>query len=195
MSYCSGGQDHLQSNGSTRPSCDFALLELPKRSDQLFDIGQFADAVDPGEGDFSILIDDEGGAFADAGYGRAFAENSEFASDFGVGIEVGTQGNLDGANFFLAPGRVAEDGVNADVQNLGIKRLELFATGIEFGHLAGSSRGPVEGVEGDDQILGSEIVARADDDFVLARHRGKLELRGGIANLQGHAFLQSERKL
>jgi hypothetical protein len=169
------------------------LTELPKRLDQLLDVGQLADAVNLGEGDSSILIDDEGGALADAGYGRAFAENAEFARDFGVGIEVGAEGNLHGANFFLAPRGVAGDRVYADVQNLGIERLELFAAGIEFGYLAGSSRGPVERVEGDDEIFDPEIVAGAHRSLAFAGNCGKSKIRRRVANFQGHIILQSEQ--
>jgi hypothetical protein len=110
-----------------------------------------------------------------------------------MGIEIGAERNLDGADFLPPPGDVAGDGVYADVQNLGIERLELFAMGVEFGHLHGSSRGPVEGVEGDDQIPGAEIVAGAHGNLAFTGHCGKFKIRRLIADLQRHIVLQSEQ--
>jgi anti-sigma B factor antagonist len=164
-----------------------------QRCQNFFHVGQLADGVDLGEGNRSIFVDDEGSALCDARHRRAFPQNAELTGYLGMRIEVGAQRNLYRSDVFLPPRDVAGDGVYADVQNLGIERLELFAAGIEFGHLAGSSRGPVERVEGDDHMLLAKIVARANDNFLLARDGGEFELGRGVANFQGHSFLQSER--
>src|SRR5208282_435106 len=164
-----------------------------QRRQQFLDVRELADAVDLGEGYLSILIHDERSAFADAGHGRAFAQDPEFARYLGMRIEIGAERNLDGADFLLPPGNMAGDRIYADVQNLGIKRLELFATGVEFGHLHGSSRGPVEGVESDDQILAAEIITRAHRNLALAGDCGKFKIRRRIANLQRHIVLLSKR--
>ena len=39
---------------------------------QFVNLGQIVEWIDPREGDFSLLIDDEGGALGNSGYRRAF---------------------------------------------------------------------------------------------------------------------------
>ena len=78
---------------------------------------------------------------------------------------------------------MAGNGIGADVQNLGIERLELFAPGIEFGHLRGSSGSPVEGMESENQVLLPEIIAQLDSNVFLARDRRECEWRSGISDV------------
>lgn len=117
-------------------------------------------------------------------YLRAFTQNAALPCDDGVGIEVGAHGDLDGANFFFTPGEVAGDRIDADVQNLGIEGRELPGAGVEFGHLRGSSRGPVERMEGDDELLFAKVVAGADGDARGSDDGGQFEVGGGIAYVQ-----------
>ena len=169
------------------------LSKPSQRPQQLLDIRQLVNRIDLGEGDLSILIDDKRGALTDARHRRPLAENAELARHFGMGIEIGAERNLDRADFFPPPGNVAGDGVYADVQNLGIEGLELLATGVEFGHLPGSSRSPVEGMEGDDQIPGAEIVTRAYRNLAFTGNCGEFEIGRPIADLQRHIVLQSDQ--
>jgi hypothetical protein len=54
---------------------------------------------------------------------------------------------------------VAGDRINADVQDLGIECSELFAQRVQFGHLGGSGRSPVERMKGDHHVLLPPVVA------------------------------------
>src|SRR5260370_32780543 len=112
-----------------------------------------------------------------------------------MGIEIRAQRNLDGAKFLLPPCDVAGDRIYADVQDLGIKRRELFFSGIELGHLGRSSRRPVERMKGHDQVLAAEIVARAHRNLAFAGSCREFKIRRRTANLQGHSVLQSETEL
>ncbi len=160
-----------------------SLLQFTQRPQQFLDIRQFADAIYPGEGDLSAFIDNECGTLADSGDRGAFPQNVEFARDLGMRIEVRAQGNRYRADFFLAPSGVTGNRINADVQNLGIERRELFLTRIEFGHLDGSCWRPVERVEGDDEILFPETVAGTDRRSLFAHNSGKFEIRRGVTDL------------
>ena len=159
-------------------------LNRSKRFQELIYVHELIDRIDLGKDDFAGLVYDEGGALADAGDGRAFTQNTKLARDGGVRIEVGAHRELDGANFFFTPRDVAGDGIDADVQNLGIEGRELLGARVEFGDLRGSSRGPVERMEGDDELLLAEVVAGADGDARGSGDGGKLEVRGGVTYVQ-----------
>ncbi len=81
------------------------------------------------------------------------------------------------------------NGIDADVQNLGMKRGELLPGGVERRHLRGSSGGPVEGVEGDHHVLPAAKIAEPHAEFAFPGNRGKVEVGSRIAGLQSHSWL------
>jgi len=92
-----------------------------------------------------------------------------------------------GADVVFLPSHVAIQAINADVQNLGIKRGELFAVAVERRHLLSSSRRPVQRMKTDDDVLLSAKVAEANPDARLAFHCWQVEIWCNVPNLQNHA--------
>lgn len=135
-----------------------------------------------------MLIDDECRALTDARHGRALPQDTESLSDFAVWVEIRAEWDFDHPDIFFLPRDVADDGIDADVQNLGIQCGELLPGGVEHRHLGGSSRSPVERVEGDDHILLAPEVTKRDTKLTLAGNGGEIEIRSWIAGLQGHRF-------
>src|SRR6267142_2423326 len=126
---------------------------------QFLNIRQLVDGIDSGKGDLSRLVHDKSGALADARHGSAFPQDVEFLRNLAVRIEVGTERDLNWPDFPLPPRDMTHDGIYTDVQNLGIAGREFFAARIEFRHLHCSSRGPVQGVESDHEVLLFKIIA------------------------------------
>jgi hypothetical protein len=83
---------------------------------------------------------------------------------------------------------MTRNGINADVQDLGIQGGELFASRIEFRHLLRSGRRPVERVERNDEVLLPEIITQPDSNSVVAGNGIKLKCGRLVANSQWQAF-------
>lgn len=156
-------------------------LEFFQFAQKFFDVGQLVEGIDPGEGDLAVAVDDEGGALADAGDGRSFAEDAEGLGDRAVRVEVGAERDLGRANFFFLPRDVAGNGIDADVQDLGIECGELLTGSVERRHLGGSSGRPVEGMERDDDGLLAEEVTEPDTKLAFPRYRRQIEIGSGLS--------------
>ena len=90
------------------------------------------------------------------------------------------------SDFFIEPGDVAHDGVNADVQNLGIKRSELLQSGVEHRQLRGSSWRPVKRMESDYDVLPAAVIAKFDPKLAIALDGREVEVGCVVSYLQGH---------
>lgn len=123
--------------------------DLPHLIQQFLEIRHLVQRIHLRPRDLSFLVDDESGALADTGYGRCIAQNAELPCDRGVREKIGAHRNIDAADVFLLPGYVAWDGINADVQDLGIQIRKLAPSRIEFRDLRRSGRSPIERMKSD----------------------------------------------
>lgn len=94
---------------------------------------------------------------------------------------------MHGADIVLLPRHVAIKSIYADVQNLGIKRGELFAIAIERRQLLGSSRCPVQQMKADYHMLLPAKIAQPDSRPQISIHRRQLEVRRHVSNFQRHS--------
>ena len=134
------------------------LKKIPERPQQFFNLRQLVNRINLCKGDLPGFINNEHGALANTRDRRPFAQDAKLASHLGVRIKIRAKRNLDRPDFLPPPCDVARDRIYADVHDLGIKRRELFFSGIEFRHLRGSSRRPVQRMKRHDQVLPAEIV-------------------------------------
>ena len=105
------------------------------------------------EHDFPAFIYYECCPLADPGEWRAFAHNAECLGYLGVGIKIGTHGEMHGPDGMLLPGEMAVDRIGAYVQDLDIERGELLTIGVERRQLFTSSRGPIQRMKSDQHIF------------------------------------------
>lgn len=164
-------------------------MQFSEFPDQFFDVRQLVERVHPREGNPPRFVNNERGALADSGNGRTFPQNAELPGDFPVRIEIGAKRNPDKADFLLPPRDMTGNGIYADVQNLGIERLEFFAASVEFGHLNSSGGRPVEWMKRNNQVLPAEVVFRPHRDLTVASDGWKFESWSGISNFESHSFL------
>jgi hypothetical protein len=88
----------------------------------------------------------------------------------------------------LLPGDVAINCVDADVQDLGIKRGELLAVAIERRQLLGSSGRPVQRMKTNHHVLLAAKIAEPDSDARFSLNGGKVKIRRHVSNFQRHNF-------
>jgi len=147
-------------------------------------IHQLIQGVHLSKNNLARPVSDKSSALADTRNRRAFAQDAKFARYPSMWIEISAERQLHWADLSFPPCAMAGDRINADVQNLGIERRELFFPGIEFRHLRRSSRGPIERMKRHNQALLTPIVARSDRDPLVSGKREKVEIGHGIAGLQ-----------
>jgi hypothetical protein len=103
-----------------------------------------------------------------------------------MGKEIGAHGNLDGADLFFLPRKMAGNRIDADVQNLGIQIRELLTAGIEFRDLGGSGGSPIQGMKSNHNTLFVEIIAQPKFELSLAGHCRQAEIGCGITCFERH---------
>jgi len=62
------------------------------------------------------------------------------------------------SHFSFLPSNMAEDGIDADVHDLDIECRETIYESIESGHLRGSSRRPIHGMEYDQDVFAASKI-------------------------------------
>lgn len=129
-----------------------------------------AKLIDFREGNFALLIYDDHGPFTDAGQGRPFAENAVGFGHASMRIEVAHQGITQDPDGFFLPGDVAENGINANAHDLGIETGELIEIVVERRHLGGSSRTPIQRIEGQHEVFLAAIAAQFEGMALASRH-------------------------
>lgn len=129
-----------------------------------------AKLIDFREGNFALLVHDDHGPFADAGQGRTFAKNAVGFGHASMRIEVAYQGITQHPDGFFLPGNMAEDGINANAHDLGIKAGELIEIVVKRRHLGGSSRAPIQRIEGQHEVFLAAIAAQFEGMALASRH-------------------------
>ena len=165
---------------------ELSIAQLLQNGKDGVNLGNAVERVDLCEGDFSSFIYNESGALTDTGKGWAVAKDPVSAYHRAVGVKIGTGREAHVADFLVEPGDVAHDGVDADVQDLGIKRGELLQGGVEHRQLGSSSRGPIERMKTEDDVLLAAIIAKLDSKLTVTLNRREVEIRGSVSYLQGH---------
>lgn len=138
------------------------------------------------KGYLAFFVHDEHRPFADSGHRCSFSQNPELLGDFAVGIKVGAHRQAHHADVFFLPRDVAEQGIGAYVQNLGIERGELLKLGVERRQLRCSSRRPVQGMKRHYHVLLSAKITELYFQLPFAFNRGQFEIGREVTNLKCH---------
>ena len=161
-------------------------MNFAKRLHHLFQIRQLVERVGLSESYFAFLIDNEYCPFADSGHRRGISQDPEFPRNFAMGIKIRAHREAHHADVFFLPCDMAQQGVGAYVQNLGIERSELLQLGVERRKLRRSSRSPVQRMKCHYHVLLAAKITELHFQPPFALDRGQLEIRCQIANFQGH---------
>ncbi len=129
-----------------------------------------AKLIDFREGNLSLFVYNDHGPFADAGQGRSFAKNAVGLGYASMRIEVAHQGITQHPDGFFLPGDMAEDGINANAHDLGIEAGEFIKIVVDRRHLGGSSRAPIQHIEGQDEVFLAAIAAQFEGMALASRH-------------------------
>ena len=130
--------------------------------------------------DLAVLAHEHRGAIRDPGLFQPGAGGLGHGS---FRVKVGQEGKVDSTEA-VGPGLVAELAVNGDTQHLGIGGLELREQRVEAGNLNASSRGEVEWIEDQEQVLLPGKVLGADLVAFVAVQLERRQLCSGLD--QGH---------
>jgi hypothetical protein len=86
---------------------------------------------------------------------------------------------------------MAEEGICAYVQNLGIERGELLQLGVERRQLRGSSWGPVQRMKCHYHAFFPAKITELHSQRPFALDRGQFEIGCEVTNFQGHKLLHA----
>lgn len=140
--------------------------------------GEIAGGVDD-VSDGSLGVDDICHAGGDAAF---FVVDAPDFADAGVG-EVAEQGEAEAE--FAGVAASGEGGIDADAQDLGVRRFELRVEFLEAAEFVRSTAGEGQDVPGDDD--GAAAVVAEGVFAAVAVHQG--EIGGLLSNFNGHAAL------
>lgn len=171
---------------------DRLISSLAEFGDFGFDGGEVGDGagavVRLGVLDDAIGIDDEGGAFGDAGLAEVFLGQEGVVGDVvGFGdavVVVAEEGDFD--VLFFSPGLLSEGVVAADGEDAGVEGGEVIEAAGDFAELFGADAGEGHGHEEKDGLL-----AGAEGDVFRAggADGGEFEIGGFGADGECHRIV------
>jgi hypothetical protein len=163
--------------------CTCLLSQFFQLRKQLRVVGQNAGFVlfDPAQ--FAGRIDDEDRSLRSAHFD---VKDAVLLRHLAVGPEIREERERNPAQRF-PPGAVGKNWIAADSQDLAIESIELSALRFVGWNLFLSGRGERERVEGNDDILPSDVIVQSNvnaRDIGFCDYGGQSEIRGAVTDFQ-----------
>ena len=168
---------------------------LAQHGEDVLVLRRLAQLVGLGKNDFALLINEEDGAFVDAGQRLGGAKDAELLRHRAVGMEVAAQWVAEVADFEFLLRYVAEHRIAAHAQDLGIVLGEARQIALVRRGLRRSNRGPVQRVKGEQEMALAAVVGQTGTVLFLAGAGGNVEIGRGLARLERcHKCLRKREK-